>query len=298
MKKSKSEPDTSPYSSHKRYITRRLVTPAEAGEMLAWNLLNRRMKEQSVRDMVACLKAGGLTDTAETIKFDIAGILMDGQNRLEAIRRSGVGADCDIAFGLPPEARQYIDMGEARTTGDYVRINQLGISETAMSVAKMISEVLEPQGRHSKAQRNQIAYKYAKQYEEGINFVLEHLLNRLPVPVLLACVAAYYNGYAETVVKIGALLKRERFKPVEVSQYLNNQVRLLQIPLDGDEKRIYYGARGKLHLYHLFLKGIDAVVAKHKVKPRLSSQEAARDLPFALPRNPKSQLQAQERKAS
>lgn len=105
------------------------VTPALAREWLGKNFeLNRLPKQSKIpgyaRDM---LNGRWQSDTGETIKFDVHGTLIDGQNRLRAVVLAGgnnpdVAIDFDVATGCPTEAVQVIDTGASRTFADKLRV--------------------------------------------------------------------------------------------------------------------------------------------------------------------------------
>lgn len=68
------------------------------------------------------------SDSGETIKFDVFGNLIDGQNRLFAVIQAnatspGIVVEFDVARGLPSEAMQVIDSGASRTFSDTLKIS-------------------------------------------------------------------------------------------------------------------------------------------------------------------------------
>jgi hypothetical protein len=111
------------------------VTPQVAKQWLGKNAENNRLPKASkipsyARDMLA---GNWQTDTGETIKFDLAGNLIDGQNRLRAVIVAGVPVTFDVAYDVPQSAMQVVDSGAARTAGDVLRI--AGVSDRMRSSA-------------------------------------------------------------------------------------------------------------------------------------------------------------------
>jgi hypothetical protein len=105
------------------------VTPKLAASWLELNSENNRVPKKSkipayARDM---LTGRWNSDSGETIKFDVHGVLIDGQNRLQAVVLAGktnpsVAIDFDVARGLPPEAMRVIDSGSARIFADALAV--------------------------------------------------------------------------------------------------------------------------------------------------------------------------------
>lgn len=100
------------------------VTPGLAKKWLGKNAENNRLPKTGkipayARDMIS---GRWNSNTGETIKFDEADVLVDGQNRLHAVITAGVPIDFDVARGLPREAMQVIDSGAARTGMDVLKI--------------------------------------------------------------------------------------------------------------------------------------------------------------------------------
>ncbi|MEU3452095.1 hypothetical protein ABZ671_00430 [Micromonospora sp. NPDC006766] len=95
------------------------VTPNQAERWLADdNISNRNIREHRVAAYARDMTAGRWMFNGESLKFDIDGVLLDGQHRLAAVARSGVTAPFVVVRGLPPEAQDTVDIGAARTMAD------------------------------------------------------------------------------------------------------------------------------------------------------------------------------------
>jgi len=103
------------------------ITPAKAAQLLESNIENNRKVNRKVVDSYARQMLDGLwhSDSGETIKFDTASRLCDGQHRLRGVVRAGEmsdeqnkpfkGVEMLIASGIPKEALTSIDDGHKRT---------------------------------------------------------------------------------------------------------------------------------------------------------------------------------------
>lgn len=107
-----------------RYEQGKRVTPAQAKRWLARNAENNRNEKTSkipgyARDMIS---GNWLADTGESLKFDPDGVLIDGQNRLQAVIMAGVPVVFDIAWDVPRNAMHVLDTGASRTAADALKI--------------------------------------------------------------------------------------------------------------------------------------------------------------------------------
>lgn len=94
------------------------LTPELAAKFLAEQAPNRRKKEIKVQQFARDMSAGRWKFTAEAIKFDRRGRMIDGQNRCEAVVRSGVTIQTLRARGIDPDAQAVMDSGTARSVTD------------------------------------------------------------------------------------------------------------------------------------------------------------------------------------
>lgn len=100
-----------------------LVTPADADDIMAHhNNRNRPLIETAIKDYSASLVADEWPINGETISFDINGDIVDGQNRIEAVRRTRIAMRTLIVTGLPPEVRDTVGGARARRTRDDLAI--------------------------------------------------------------------------------------------------------------------------------------------------------------------------------
>lgn len=83
---------------------------------------NRPMKPGIIRSYARAMNAGHWGLTGDTIKFGTNSQLLDGQNRLAAVRRSGVTMRTHVVFGIEPKLFANMDIGKNRTPADVLHI--------------------------------------------------------------------------------------------------------------------------------------------------------------------------------
>lgn len=119
-------------------VTVEKITPELAGEWLNANTHNRPLRNRHVDRLTATINRGEWVLNGESIKFDVKGVLQDGQHRLWAIHLSGKTVETLVVRGLPVVAQQTQDTGERRNLADQLRLapyNQTG----AVNLAAMIN---------------------------------------------------------------------------------------------------------------------------------------------------------------
>lgn len=132
------------------------TTPELAQLWLTRNVRNRGLKpskiEQFARDMVA----GNWHHTGEAIKFAPDGSLLDGQNRLHAIIKSGVTIPLLVIRGIAPEAQGVMDTGSPRTGADALTMRGITQSKDVATAASTL--ILYSRGfyRHCMVQSNAV----------------------------------------------------------------------------------------------------------------------------------------------
>lgn len=104
-------------------LTVKEVNPHIAEMMLKKNSNNRKLKEATVLLYARQMKEGRWKFQGDPIRFDVNGELIDGQHRLEAIRKSGTSQKIVIIAGLSPEAKDNIDTSRARKANDVLQMN-------------------------------------------------------------------------------------------------------------------------------------------------------------------------------
>jgi hypothetical protein len=115
------------------------LTVELAGELLANNTGNRPFKKNAIKKYVADILAGRWHFTAEPVKVDPEGRLLDGQNRcvavIQASEQKGEPVSIPILLvrGLEANAQDYMDSGTGRSIGD--QLARRGAKDYAVAAA-------------------------------------------------------------------------------------------------------------------------------------------------------------------
>jgi len=99
-----------------------LVTPEMAREWLLSNTHNRPIKKRSVQIYAAAIKRGEWKLSNDAIGFDYNGVLINGQNRLQAVVEAGLPAQFLVGRNLDPETQEVMDTGNRRTLSDQLSL--------------------------------------------------------------------------------------------------------------------------------------------------------------------------------
>lgn len=95
------------------------VSPEQASEwLLTRNSRNRAMRHNDIARYARDMQAGRWLFTGEGIKFDWDGVLLDGQNRLQAIFNTGITVPLAVFTNLDPTAQEVMDSGRGRKVKD------------------------------------------------------------------------------------------------------------------------------------------------------------------------------------
>jgi hypothetical protein len=113
------------------------ITPEIATKYLAMNTNNRSLSNHLADVYGIDMKKGRWRVNTAGIGFDVNGVLVDGQHRLEGIIRSDTTQVMMVIRGLDPEARATIDIGRKRTVGDELRMKGHHHNNTLAAAVRM-----------------------------------------------------------------------------------------------------------------------------------------------------------------
>jgi hypothetical protein len=99
------------------------VTPDLAAQWLERNVLNRNVRKAEVSQLAKTMELGAWRLTAETLKFDGQGALLDGQHRLLAVVESGITVPFHVCEGLASDVKRHLDTGAKRSFGDVLKMD-------------------------------------------------------------------------------------------------------------------------------------------------------------------------------
>ena len=119
------------------------VTPGMAATWLAMaNRANRRKKMQHISRMARDIATGRWLQTADLIRFDWNGKLIDGQHRLEAIIRTGKNLTLLVVTELDPEVQKVLDANAIRSARDTLTFAGVEKSQNEIAAAARITSGL------------------------------------------------------------------------------------------------------------------------------------------------------------
>ena len=112
------------------------VSPATAEKWLARNPSNRNLRKPIVDSYARDMAAGNWMLNGETIKFDNAGHLIDGQHRLSAIVAANATVSMVVVNGVAPDVMDTVDVGAKRTYADALKLQGEENTTTLAAVAR------------------------------------------------------------------------------------------------------------------------------------------------------------------
>jgi len=124
-----------------------LVTPQLAAQYLEKKAPNRNLTKSHCQNLTRVMDASLFQTTHQGIAFDEEDRLIDGQNRLTAIVKSGKAMTLLVTRGLPYEAIEVIDKHRVRTLAHLLQI-QGGYPDSNRLVNVARRMILGPTPRH------------------------------------------------------------------------------------------------------------------------------------------------------
>lgn len=118
------------------------ITPEMAAMWLERNCKNRPVSAGQVERYARDMAAGNWMITNQGIGFDVDGALIDGQHRLNAIIRAGVGIHMQVTRGLPPMARRHVDQGYQRDIAGVLHMDGMPNSKHVVARVRAIANIV------------------------------------------------------------------------------------------------------------------------------------------------------------
>lgn len=115
-----------------------IIGPVEAKQLLEENRHNRNLRPSKVDQYARDMIAGNWHASAETIKFDWNGRMIDGQHRLNAIIVANVKVPMMVARGLNPQTQTVIDAGAKRSPADALSFTGMTSNPAVIAAAARI----------------------------------------------------------------------------------------------------------------------------------------------------------------
>ena len=112
------------------------ISPAKAERWLNQNTGNfRDLDPHRVSQLAKEIEGGNWELNGETIKFDAAGILLDGQHRLSAIAKSGKTVRSLVVMGVESNGKT-VDRGKARTIAQFLEHSGIKNGKSIAAMAR------------------------------------------------------------------------------------------------------------------------------------------------------------------
>lgn len=167
------------------------VGPEQAQKWLERNTANRTVRPSRIKEYAAAMTEGRWLYTADPIRFDTAGKLIDGQHRLMAVVRSGATIDMHVVRGLSPEAQDAVDTGVIRTATDALKVRGFKHGAQLAATVPIVNWLLKGGGFAASYSRDDVVYWVG--VHEGLDMVVEQAYkNRNLLPCQLAPYAAAF----------------------------------------------------------------------------------------------------------
>lgn len=152
-----------------------VLTPQLAAALLRRNDGNRNYKPSTLNQIIADIRTGNWKLNGETIVVSEDGFLNDGQHRCKAVVVTDTAVPAMISFGVTRESRLTVDVGAARTVGDFLSMDGMANANVAASVAKMLIQY-RALGRVSSQRQDKptpmmcqnTAHAYAEEIQDAI----------------------------------------------------------------------------------------------------------------------------------
>lgn len=174
------------------------VTPEQAAKWLSHNVANRTVRTARVREYAVAMTEGRWLYTADPIRFDEDGRLIDGQHRLMALVKAGVPIEMHVVRGLAREAQDKVDTGAARTASDALKVRGFTHGPQLAATVPIVNWLLKGGGFAASYSRDDVVYWVG--VHEGLDEVVAQAVrNRNLLPCQLApYAAAHYAARRES----------------------------------------------------------------------------------------------------
>lgn len=99
-----------------------VITPELAERYLRSNTANRAIRATAVKEYVSEMESGDWLLGCDAIGFDVNGVLINGQHRLNAVVQSGISSKFIVARNLPAKSKDALDVGKRRQLHERITI--------------------------------------------------------------------------------------------------------------------------------------------------------------------------------
>lgn len=113
------------------------ITPDVAEQWLRNNTRNRKVREEHVENLADKIRTGEFKFNGDAIRLSRDNVLLDGQHRLLAVKRSGISIRQVVVRGLDDETQVTMDRQNRRTLGHHLDIMGESNSKTLTATLNM-----------------------------------------------------------------------------------------------------------------------------------------------------------------
>lgn len=190
-------------------ITLEHVTPAMAEEwLLKYNYHNRDLRRRKTDEYADAMLSGDWVFQGDPIRFAVTGRLLDGQNRLNAIIKSGTTQLMLIVRNLPESVFDRIDVGAVRTKKDALQIGQVAHYSRVASAVPVIDRYysggMSAGGFRTEMTAHEVLTAVADEYSD-----LPELIEKLGATRPKCMQTSVFDGFAYVFYQIDAKLALE-----------------------------------------------------------------------------------------
>jgi len=173
------------------------VTPQLAATWLKRNYFNRKIHEETVQRLCRAMESGHWRLIHQGIAFDKYGVLVDGQQRLEAVRRSGQTVKMFVFVDQTLANHEAIDCGKIRTHLDSIRLEQRDSQISTKHLSTLRAMLAGQCCMRLNLSAKELNAKY-RQYYTALQFAVEQLASaysrQIDDPTVRGVIArAYYS---------------------------------------------------------------------------------------------------------
>ena len=157
-----------------------MIGPKEAEALLDHNdTYNRDLKKKSYRKYARYMNSDEFMLSNDALTFDEEGVLINGQNRLQAVIESGCTVPFIVVYNVPKETKNIINNGVIVTNRDRQKMFLEEIGMKKKDAWGTICEILSAEtGGLKKKEDFTMNVNEVRQFANSNHDVLEHIFNR------------------------------------------------------------------------------------------------------------------------
>lgn len=158
-----------------------VITPEVAERYLRMNTANRALRPTAVKEYVAEMENGDWLLGCDAIGFDVNGVLINGQHRLNAVIKSGIPSDFIVARNLPTKSKNALDVGKRRQLHERITIagHKITVKEANICTLLMSAWSSNQMARIKTHAHRELIVLLHQAFKPSITFVSEAAPNAL-----------------------------------------------------------------------------------------------------------------------